>query len=71
MSRTFHDPRGKIRVRKAKKKSPAELRRLPRALIALAMAEAETEIETADSSSANIEKTSGGRQEPDSKAGAA
>jgi hypothetical protein len=43
MSRTFHHQRGKVSVKNAKKRKPAELRRIARALIALALAEAEQE----------------------------
>lgn len=44
MSRTFHHQRGKVRVKAAKKRDPADLRRLVKALIALALAEAEEEM---------------------------
>jgi hypothetical protein len=67
MSRTFHNQRGKIRVKKAKKKSPAELRRLARALIALAIAEAESEVD----SPANGTHKAGRQQDPPREVGAA
>ncbi len=44
MSRTFHNNDGHIRVRGVRK-DPPDLRRLARALIALAEAQAETEAE--------------------------
>lgn len=44
MSRTFHHQRGRVRVKAVKKRDPADLRRLAKALIALALAEAEEEM---------------------------
>jgi hypothetical protein len=65
MSRTFHHLRSHLRAKVAKRRKPAELRRLARVIGALALEEADRE------RAAEIEHKSAKRRGPKSKAGSA
>lgn len=56
MSRTYHDGERSIRVRGVRK-DPIDLRRLARALIALAQAQAEADAQAADTSMTSAGKS--------------